>query len=173
MTRALARLEQTAESMESDWNLLYERQQNWSRWNNWSGSWCEDQGSDGYESDDGQHREHVFEMRMRKMEEGVIIPYHEQSTKDLLPDVIRGWLVLQRSGLSESSKKTVLGSTQNTLGISRIVEALKRQWPDHELLVHDGEGLRSRKSRRMGPRRRIIKIGNRQHLEHERVDGCV
>ena len=36
-TRALARLEQRADSTEPDWNLLYERQQNWSRWNNWSG----------------------------------------------------------------------------------------------------------------------------------------
>ena len=31
MTRALARLEQTADSSEPDWDLLYERQQNWSR----------------------------------------------------------------------------------------------------------------------------------------------
>ena len=31
MTRALARQEQTAEAIEPDWNLLYERQQNWSR----------------------------------------------------------------------------------------------------------------------------------------------
>ena len=60
-------------------------------------------------------------------------------TKDFLPDVIRGWLVLQRSGLSGSSKKTVLGSTENTLGRSRIVVVLKKQWPDHELLVFDGE----------------------------------
>ena len=42
--------------------------------------------------------------------------------KDFFPDMIRGWLVLQRSGLSESSKKTVLGSSENTLGRSRIVE---------------------------------------------------
>ena len=64
--------------------------------------------------------------------------------KDFLPDVNRGWLVLQRSGLSESSKKTVLGSTANTLGRSRIVEALKQQWPDHELQVYDGDRKRDR-----------------------------
>ena len=39
MTRALARLEQTADSMEPDLKLLCERQQNWSKWNGWSGSW--------------------------------------------------------------------------------------------------------------------------------------
>ena len=50
--------------------------------------------------------------------------------------------MLQRSGLSESSKKTVLGSTENMLGRSRIVEALKQQWPDHELLVYDGDRKR-------------------------------
>ena len=58
--------------------------------------------------------------------------------------MIRGWLVLQRSGLSESSKKTVLGSTENTLGRSRIVEALQQQWPDHELLVYDRDRKRDR-----------------------------
>ena len=72
---------------------------------------------------------------MQEMEARVNTLSHGQSTNDFLPDVIRGWLVLQRSGLSESSKKTVLGSTQNTLGRSRIVEALKQQWPHHELLV--------------------------------------
>ena len=46
--------------------------------------------------------------------------------------------------LSESSKKTVLGSFENTLGRSRIVEALKQQWPDHELVVHDGDCKRDR-----------------------------
>ena len=85
-----------------------------------------------------------YERRMREMESRVNIPSHGQSTKDFLPDVIRGWRVLQRSGLSESSKKTVLGSTENTLGRSRIVEALKQQWPDHELLMYDGDRKRDR-----------------------------
>ena len=53
MTRALVRLEQTVDSTEPDWNLLYERQQNWSRWNNWSGSWRKNQDRDAYESADG------------------------------------------------------------------------------------------------------------------------
>ena len=55
--------------------------------------------------------------------------------KIFLPDVIRDWLVLQRSGLSESGKKTRAGRTENTLDRWRIVEALKQQWPDHELQV--------------------------------------
>ena len=53
MTRALARLEETVDSTEPDWNLLCERQQNWSRWNNWSGSWRKNQDRDAYESVDG------------------------------------------------------------------------------------------------------------------------
>ena len=76
------------------------------------------------------------------MEARANIPSHGQSTKDFFPDVIRGWLVLQRSGLAESSKETVLGSTENTLGRSRVVEALKQQWPDHELLEYDGDRKR-------------------------------
>ena len=53
---------------------------------------------------------------MQEMEARFNIHSHGQSTNDFFPDVIRGWLVLLRSGLSESSKKTVLGSTENTLG---------------------------------------------------------
>ena len=36
----------------------------------------------------------------------------------------------------------MLGSIENTLGRSRIVEGLKQQWPDHELLVFDGDRKR-------------------------------
>ena len=36
----------------------------------------------------------------------------------------------------------MLGSTENTLGRSRIVEALNQQWPDHELLVYNGDRKR-------------------------------
>ena len=38
----------------------------------------------------------------------------------------------------------MVGSTEDTLGIWRIVEALKQQWPDHELLVYDGDRKRDR-----------------------------
>ena len=86
----------------------------------------------------------VDEVRMQEMKARVNIPSHGESTKDFLPDVIRGWLVLQRSGLSESSKKTVLGRTENTLGRSRVVDALKQEWPDHELLAYDGDRNRDR-----------------------------
>ena len=60
-----------------------------------------------------EHEErHGYEVRMQEMEARVNIPYHRQSSKDFFSDVMRGWLVLQRSGLSESSKKTVLGGTE-------------------------------------------------------------
>ena len=52
MTRASARLEQTADSTEPDWDLLYERQQTRSRWTNWSGSWRTHQKGVTYESVD-------------------------------------------------------------------------------------------------------------------------
>ena len=152
MTRALARLEQTVDSTEPDWNLLYESQQNGRRWNNGSGAWRTNQGRDTYESVDGdgdtaqdahswsdREERDGYEVRMQEMEARVNNPSHGQSTKDFLPDVFRGWLVLQRSGRSESSKTKVLARTENTLGRSRIVEALKQKWPDHELLVYVGD----------------------------------
>ena len=68
--------------------------------------------------------------------------------RDFLPDVIRGWLLLQRSGLTEAEKKTVLGSTENALDRTRIVGALKQQWPDHELQAHDLDRKRDRREKR-------------------------
>ena len=47
---------------------------------------------------------------MQEIEDRVSIPFHGKTTKVSPADVIRGWLALQ-SGLAESSKKTVLGST--------------------------------------------------------------
>ena len=146
ITRALARLEQTAEAIEPYWNLLYERQQNWTRWNRCSNSWRTNRGNDAYESVDGdgdtaqeahswsEHEERdVHEVRVQEMEERVNMPSQGQATKDFLPDVIRGWLVLQWSGL---------GSTENTLGRSRIAEALKQQWPDHKVVVWRSQARR-------------------------------
>ena len=55
MTRALARLEQTTDSTEPNWKLLYERLQNWSKWNGWSGSWRAYQGREMHECVDGDY----------------------------------------------------------------------------------------------------------------------
>ena len=122
ITRSLARLE--LEQMEQFW----------------SSSWRINQGRDAYESVDGdgdtaqdahswsdREERDGYEVRMQEMEARVNVPSHGQSTKDFLFDVIRGWLVLQRSGLLESSWTIVLGSTDNTVGRSRIVEALKQR----------------------------------------------
>ena len=77
-----------------------------------SGAWRTNQGRDTYESVDGDddpardahsrsdRGEHDgYEVRMQEIEARVNIPSHEQSTKDFLSNVIRGLLVLQRSGL--------------------------------------------------------------------------
>ena len=84
------------------------------------------QDRDAYESVDGNgdtaHEAHSwsdreecdredrvgYELRMHDMEARKNIPSHAQSSEYFFLDLIRGWLVLQRSGLSESSKKTVL-----------------------------------------------------------------
>ena len=136
-------MERTVDSIELDWNLLYERQQNWSRWNNWVWRLANTQGRDTCESVDGdddtardahswsdREERDGYEVRLQVMEARVSIPSRGRSTKDFLPDLIRGWLVVQRPGL---------GCTENTPGRSRIVEALRQRWPDHGLLVYDGD----------------------------------
>ena len=129
MTTALARLEQTADSTEPRWNLLSKRQCKGGIWNNWSGSWRAYHGRETFESVDGdddiareahswseREKRDEDEAPMQEMEARVNIPSHGQSTKDFFPDGVRGWLVLQRSGLSESSSKTVLGSNWQHAG---------------------------------------------------------
>ena len=49
--------------------------------------------------------------------------------------------------MTEAEKKTVLGSTENALDRTRIVGALKQQWPDHELQAHDLDRKRDREKR--------------------------
>ena len=75
-----------------------------------------------------------YEVRMQEMEARANIPSHGQSLKDFLPDVIR------RGQDSQSpARRPCWGSTENTLGRSRIVGALKQQWPDHELRENGGD----------------------------------
>ena len=40
-------------------------------------------------------------------------------------------------GLAEAEKQTVMDSTENSLDRTRIVDALKQQWPDHKICDHD------------------------------------
>ena len=67
MTRALARLEQTAGSLEPDWDMLYERQQNWSRWNNSSRSWRTNRDHEMYESVVTLPRKHMRGQNLKSM----------------------------------------------------------------------------------------------------------
>ena len=56
-----------------------------------------------------------------------------------LPDVILGWLLLQRSGLDSKGRSVVLAATHNKLNLSLIEEALKAQWPDEDVEKHDAK----------------------------------
>ena len=151
ITRSLARLE--LEQMEQFW----------------SSSWRINQGRDAYESVDSdgntaqdahswsdREERDGYEVRMQEMEARVNVPSHGQSTKDFLFDVIRGWLVLQRSGLLESSWTIVLGSTDNTVGRSRIVEALKQRWPEIASEIVTERCARTSKEKQTSGSRRCI-----------------
>ena len=73
---------------------------------------------------------------MQEIEDRVSIPFHGKTTKVSPADVIRGWLALQ-SGLAESSKKTVLGSTD--------YDGDRKRDRDRKIAR-----LRARRSRRVG-----------------------
>ena len=44
---------------------------------------------------------------------------------DILPDVVLGWLLLQKSGLDAGERATVLATTRNKLGFDAIEAALR------------------------------------------------
>ena len=111
------------------------------------------------------------------MEARANIPSHGQSLKDFLPDVIRGWLVLQRSGLSESSKKTVLGkygehagsiedrrSSQTTVARSR---ASGKRWRSQRDRIE--RCARTSKERQMSGSRMCIRMKQRQKVPRTRT----
>ena len=60
----------------------------------------------------------------------------------LLPGVLTGWLLLQRSGLNGQERSTVI-ATSATLSQQDIERALKQQWQDTELKERDSKHVRS------------------------------
>ena len=99
MTRAPTRLEQTAESTEPDWNLLFERQRTWSKENSWTDSWREPHGRQTYDEGDAEEAislevaswsDHEVEDRVQEEDETILqelearvnIPSSGHSTKD-------------------------------------------------------------------------------------------
>ena len=137
MTRALMRFDKTEDSQEPDCEQLLYKQYQWHGWrrSDWSArSWYTQDwkgGWSGYGHQDKEERT-WYSAQLPQPTLG-----HDKKDRDFLPDATRGWLILQRSGLTEAEKKTVLASTENSLDRTRIVGALKQQWPDHEIQAHD------------------------------------
>ena len=60
-----------------------------------------------------------------------------RSTSLGLPDMLLGWLLLWRAGLTSSEKAAVLAATRGQLGMEVVAEALKNQYP--ETVHHAGQ----------------------------------
>ena len=154
MTRALARLEQTVDSTEPDWNELYKSQQNGRRWNNGSGALANGiKGRDTYESVDGdgdtaqdahswsdREERDGYGVRMQEMGSESHIFSHGQSTKDFLPDVFP-WLACAaevKTFRVQQDERCWQGL--RTRWVDRGSWKLSnKKWPDHELLVYVGD----------------------------------
>ena len=85
-------------------------------WNRWHGG---DWGNDGRsspwswsETSEGRHNG-----RYAKASFGEL--------PDILPDVVLGWLLPQKSGLGAGDRATVVATTRNTLGFDVIEAALR------------------------------------------------
>lgn len=55
----------------------------------------------------------------------------------LLPSLLSGWLLLQRSGLTAQERAAVRASAKNSLDVTAIETALRDQWADAELRERD------------------------------------
>ena len=64
---------------------------------------------------------------------------------DILPDVVLGWLLLQKSGLDAGERATVLATTRNKLGFDAIEAALRSVWTEADVRNRDqGRGRETR-----------------------------
>ena len=57
--------------------------------------------------------------------------------EEWLPEIVRGWLLLSRSGLSEGEQAAVVGSSSNSYKYTDLASALKLQWPEKRIKEHD------------------------------------
>ena len=68
----------------------------------------------------------------------------------MIPSVLSGWLLLQRSNLSAQERATVLASAKDSLELADVEQALRDQWADSELRerdAHAGRGKGASKGR--------------------------
>ena len=64
---------------------------------------------------------------------------------DILPDVVLGWLLLQKSGLDAGERATVLATTRNKLDFDAVEAALRSVWAEADLRHRDqGRGRETR-----------------------------
>ena len=64
---------------------------------------------------------------------------------DILPDVVLGWLLLQKSGLDAGERATVLATTRNKLDFDAVEAALRSVWTEADLRNRDqGRGRETR-----------------------------
>jgi len=87
-----------------------------------------------------------------------IVSFTEDYRSEMIPSVLSGWLLLQRSNLSAQERATVLASAKNSLELADVERALRDQWAGaatREGLIRrlwqdlwEGQGLRGRRGAR-------------------------
>ncbi len=65
------------------------------------------------------------------------ITSHDLEDLSLLPDTVRGWLLLRGTGLNQNERNAILSSTQNSYELKFVARALRAQWGDQDLTKHD------------------------------------
>ena len=112
-----------------DWETSNWGQSTWADWRPWTGSQAESEevqcsgpwGATSFEEDDSDDND------------------VENDLPEILPSVIRGWLLLQRSGLDAQERAAVLAASRNSLEVMDVEAALRAQWGDNDLTHRDGK----------------------------------
>ena len=123
-----ADMDEEAEEAEPAWPV--------GAWSNWragwgAGSWagkCGDQQEDRCEGPWGQQG---LEETSDDSDDGTqALPY-------ILPSVISGWLLLQRSGLDAQERAPLMAASRNSVELADVEAALRAQWSDSDLTHRD------------------------------------
>ena len=106
------------------------------QWGSNNGGWW-DWGHRGGWGSDGRHSSWSWGETSETRNDGQNAKETTGELPDLLPDVVLGWLLLQKSGLGAGDRATVLATTRNKLGFDEIEAALRSVCTESDLRHRD------------------------------------
>ena len=64
----------------------------------------------------------------------------EETNIEVLPDVIQGWLLLEKAGLGTLERSIIQSNVKSQFSLQSVENALRAHWTDDQVRRRDGEG---------------------------------